>query len=254
MVRINKYLAQSHLGSRRKADELIKTGLVFVNGIVCTELSTQIDPEKDRVTYKNKLVKPDEKKIFVMLNKPKNYIVTKEDEFKRKTIYSLLPEFAKDLNSVGRLDFESEGLLILTNDGDIANSIIHPSAKLPKTYQVAVNGLVGNEELKKLREGIELDGKKTLPAKVFIKNTFESHTDLKITIYEGRNRQIRRMIEAINLSVTKLKRIQIGEILLGKLPTGMWRFLTDEEVLYLVLHSKKKKKKEKNENRVNRSK
>lgn len=251
MLRINKYLAQCHLGSRRKTEELIKAGLIYVNDKPCTDLATQIDPENDRVTCKNKLVKPDDKKIFIMINKPKNYIVTKEDEFKRKTVYDLLPDFARDLFPVGRLDYESEGLLILTNDGDIANAILHPSSKLPKTYQVSVNGLIPPDDLHKLRNGIELDGKLTLPAKVFIKNTFENHTDLKITIFEGRNRQIRRMIEAINLSVTKLKRIQIGDIQLGKISAGMWRHLTPQEVLYLVLHAKKKKK-DKNENRTHR--
>lgn len=243
MVRINKFLAKANIGSRRKVEEYILNGDVKVNGAVCTDLSQQIDENQDIVQYKNKRVIPEKEMTLIVMNKPKNYIVTKSDEFNRRTVYDLLPEFAKKLNPVGRLDFASEGLLILTNDGDLANKIIHPQFKLPKTYFVTVNAVLSDEELQKLREGIVLDGKATLPAKVYIRKISEKHTELKMTINEGRNRQIRRMIESLGHEVMQLKRIQIGELHLDNLPTGMWRFLTPEEVLYLVQRTNKKKDK-----------
>lgn len=248
MVRINKYLAMCNIGSRRKVEEFILAGEIKINGQVCTDLGKQIDIENDFVQYKNKRVHFVQEMTLILMNKPKNYIVSKQDEFDRKTIYDLLPDFAKNLNPVGRLDFASEGLLILTNDGDLANKILHPKYKLPKTYLVVVNAVLSEAELNRLRNGIELDGKETLPAKVFVKKNGENETELKMTITEGRNRQIRRMIEALGHDVKKLKRIQIGQIHLDKLPTGTWRHLSPDEVLYLVQHTSKKGNKNENRN------
>lgn len=246
MVRINKFLAKANLGSRRKVEEFILNGDVKINGTICTDLGHQIDEEKDIVQYKNKRVIPEKEMTLIVMNKPKNYIVTKNDEFNRRTVYDLLPEFAKKLNPVGRLDFASEGLLILTNDGDLANKILHPQYKLPKTYFVTINAVLSEEEIQKLRDGVILDGKPTLPAKVYIRKVSDKHSEIKMTISEGRNRQIRRMIESLGHEVMQLKRIQIGEIHLENLPTGMWRYLTPEEVLYLVQRTNKKRNKHEN--------
>lgn len=245
-MRINKYLAMCNIGSRRKVEEFILNGEIKVNGSICKELSYQVDIENDLVQYKNKRVTMVQEMTLIMMNKPKNYIVSKQDEFSRKTVYDLLPDFAKNLNPVGRLDFASEGLLILTNDGDLANKILHPKYKLPKTYVVTVNAVLSESDINQLRNGINLDGKDTMPAKVFIKKSSETDTEIKITISEGRNRQIRRMIETLGYEVSKLKRIQIGQIHLDKLPIGNWRYLTPEEVLYLVQHTHKKDKKHEN--------
>jgi 23S rRNA pseudouridine2605 synthase len=168
-----------------------------------------------------------------MLNKPPGYVVTKSDEYERKTVYDLLPDFARNLNSIGRLDKESEGLLLLTNNGDFANQIIHPRYKLSKTYIVSVKGSISDDDLKRLREGIVIESKKTLPAKVYIQNKTEDTTLLKFVIYEGRKRQIRIMLEAVNCSVQTLKRTQIGDVSLGNLPRGMWRHLLPKEILSL---------------------
>jgi 23S rRNA pseudouridine2605 synthase len=234
MVRINKFLALCELGSRRKVEELINGGKVTVNGQLCTDLATQIDPQNDLVRVNSSLVKYNQNKVFIMLNKPAGYIVTRNDEHHRKTIYDLLPEMAAKLHPIGRLDHDSEGLILLTNDGDITNKIIHPSTKIEKTYKVTVKGKIDFQKLTLLRNGIEIDDYKTQPAKVFLKHSTDEHSELRMTITEGKNRQIRKMLEAIGHPVLKLKRLQIGNIKLEKLPTGTWRFLNDKEVLYLV--------------------
>ncbi|MCL1826481.1 MAG: rRNA pseudouridine synthase [Candidatus Cloacimonetes bacterium] len=234
MERINKFLASCELGSRRNVEKLVLEGKVTVNGHICTDLATMIDPLNDHVEVNHIVVTQKKQKIFVMLNKPQKYVVTKSDEFQRKTIYDLLPDFAKPLHPIGRLDYDSEGLLLLTNDGNITNKVTHPSFEIEKTYKVIVKGHIGKEDLEKLRTGVQLDDFKTQPAKVFLKKTTVEMSELKITITEGKNRQVRRMFEAIEHEVISLKRIQVGEIKLLKLPIGTWRFLTDKEVLYLV--------------------
>ena len=259
MVRINKYLAECELGSRRGVETLVKEGKVSVNDKIIQDLSFNIDPNIDTVKVDGKIVKQNTKKVFIMLNKPKGYVVTKKDEFNRKTIYNLLPEFAANLHPIGRLDYDSEGLVLLTNDGDITNKIIHPSSDIEKTYKVIIKGKITMEAIQKLREGVEIEGgsrkaefgkfKKntselrtpnsefsytTQSAKVFLNNTTDENSELKITISEGKNRQIRKMLEAVDHEVITLKRLQIGEIKLEKLPTGMWRFLKDEEILHLL--------------------
>ena len=234
MVRINKYLANCELGSRRSVEKLISEGKISINDVICYDLSTKIDPEKDIVKIGHKKIDFKPQKLFIMLHKPRKYIVTKNDEFKRKTIYDLLPEFATNLHPIGRLDYDSEGLLLLTNDGDITNKIIHPSSKIFKTYKVIIKGKITLEKINLLRNGILIDDFKTQPAKVFLKHSTDEKSELKIEITEGKNRQIRKMIEAIGHEVISLKRTQIGELKLDKLPIGSWRFLTDREILYLV--------------------
>jgi len=262
MVRINKYLATCEIGSRRSVETLIKDGKVSVNNIVVHDLSMKIEPDKDIVKVEGKKVKNNPQKIFILLNKPKGYIVTKKDEFNRKTIYSLLPDFASKLHPIGRLDNESEGLILLTNDGDVTNKIIHPSSQIEKTYKVIIKGNISMENIQKLRNGVEIDGSPdnlnkqkrkviytTQPAKVFLNSSTDEKSEIRIAIKEGKNRQIRKMFEALGHEITTLKRLQVGQIKLEKLPTGMWRFLKDIEILYLVklntATSKNKHKREK---------
>jgi len=237
VVRINKYLASCGLGSRRSVEELVRSGKVTVNGELCTNLATEINETTDEVKVHKKTVKPAEQKIFIMLNKPRNYVVTHHDEFHRKTVYDLLPDFAKDLHPIGRLDSDSEGLLLLTNDGTVTNAVTHPSYKMEKIYKVVTKGMVTKEDIKKLRNGIYLDDIKTQPARVFLKKSTTEQSELRIGITEGKNRQIRRMLEAVGHEVILLKRLQIGDIKLEKLPTGNWRFLSDREMLFLLRHT-----------------
>jgi len=232
-MRINKFLAKCNLGSRRAVEKLVKNGEITVNGKLCSDLSTQIDPENDEVKFKGKKLLLKNENIYLMLNKPKKYLVSSKDAFDRKTVYELLPDFDVHLFAIGRLDYMSEGLLLLTSDGDFANRIIHPRYKLPKVYKVLVKGNIEKEQIQKLRDGIVIEGKKTQPAIVFVKNRSEGKAQLKMTIFEGRKRQIRRMVGKIDAEVLELKRLQIADVKLGKLPTGMWRMLKPNEVLSL---------------------
>ena len=234
MVRINKFLASCNLGSRRKVEDLIVQGKVCLNNIITTDLSTLIDPEKDVVSVNNQVLTYKDEKLFILLNKPKGYIVTQKDEYNRKTIYDLLPDFARNLHPVGRLDADSEGLLLLTNDGNITNKITHPLYKYEKTYKVIVTGKIKADDILLLRNGVDIGGYTTKTAKVFLNSSSDEKSELKITIKEGKNRQIRKMIAAIGHEVISLKRLQIGEISIGKLPTGNWRFLNDKEILHLL--------------------
>ncbi len=232
-IRINKYLAQCNLGSRRKVEEFITNGVIYVNGKICKDLSCKIDPENDEVKYKNKIISNEEEKFYLMLNKPKGYLVTAKDDFSRKTVFELLPDFGVRLFSIGRLDYQTEGLLLLTNDGDFANKIIHPKYKLPKVYKVTIKGKISEENIIKLQKGVKIEGKMTQPAKVFIKKENQGSTVLRMTIFEGMKRQIRYMIKAVGSEVLDLKRLQIGNVRLTKLPVGMWRQLKPSEIISL---------------------
>jgi 23S rRNA pseudouridine2605 synthase len=234
MVRINKFLASCKLGSRRKVEELISQKLVYINDELCTDFSTYVNPETDIVKVGKKIIKYDNQKIFILINKPVHYIVSMKDEFNRKTIYSLLPDFAQNLHPIGRLDYDSEGLLILTNDGDITHKILHPSYKVDKTYKVIVKGKIEIPHIQKLRNGVKIDNYTTQPAKVFLNHSSDDKSELRIIIKEGKNRQIRKMLESIGFEVVSLKRLQIGNIKLEKMPVGTWRFLKDSEILYLL--------------------
>ncbi len=233
MVRINKFLSQCNLGSRRFVENLIKDGKIFLNGNRVEKLSVNIDPDKDIVKYNGFVVSPFIDKIYLMLNKPKKYLVSSKDDFGRKTVFDLLPDLKTHLFAVGRLDYMSEGLLLLTNDGDYANRIIHPRNKLPKLYRVVAKGILNFEQVRKLRDGVMIEGKKTKPAVVFVKKNYNDKTNLKITIFEGRKRQIRKMLKSVGSEVLELKRLQIGNLKLGKLPVGMWRWLLPNEVVKL---------------------
>jgi pseudouridine synthase len=233
-MRINKYLARCQLGSRRQVEKLVAQGLIEVNGRVITDLATMIDTENDEVKYKNRKLEYVTDKIYLMMNKPKNYLVTRRDDFGRKTVYELLPDFGVHLFAIGRLDYNSEGLLLFTSDGEFANRIIHPRYKLPKVYKVTIKGQLDEQQLSSLRKGVKIESGMTQPALVYIKQRGENSLVLRMTIYEGQKRQIRYMLKAVGSEVTSLKRLQIGPVELGKLPPGMWRMLKPSEVTKLL--------------------
>ncbi len=242
MVRLNKYLAQCNIGSRRSVEALISNSRIKINGTTTTDLSTIINEEKDVVEFDNKVLKRTSEKLYFMLNKPKKYVVTKNDELNRNTVYNLLPDFGINIFSIGRLDYMSEGLLLFTNDGDFSEKIIHPRYKLPKLYKVKVKGNINTAQLEQLRRGVEISGKVTQPAIVHVKKRLSEFTLLRMTIFEGRKRQIRYMLKAVGSEVLELKRLQIGNLKLGKLPPGMWRMLKPVEIRSLLNYIGQKKK------------
>jgi 23S rRNA pseudouridine2605 synthase len=231
LTRLNKYIASSGFAARRKADELIQTGRVTVNRKTVTELGTKINPEEDTVKIDGETVKLQSKNIYILLNKPKGYITTTSDELGRPKVMDLVK--VKDrVYPVGRLDYDSEGLLLLTNDGDLANKLMHPKYKVLKTYHVKVNKPIDEIKLHKLRTGVKVEGKLTGPAIVKIIPGTGDH-EIIVTIHEGRNRQVRKMLEAIGLFVRKLKRIEYAGLKLEKVKPGAWRYLLADEVALL---------------------
>ena len=222
MIRLQKLLAMAGVASRRKAEALILEGNVYVNGNAVTELGAKAS-QYDDITVDGKKIIFEEKK-YVMLHKPTGIICSAKDNFGRTTVLDLVPSDVR-LFSVGRLDYDTSGLLLLTNDGEWANKLMHPSNNVKKTYVAKLNCLPSHEDLKKFRDGLYIEGKKTAPSEIEIisKNT------AKITLHEGRNRQVRKMCEAIGIEVISLKRISIGNLHLGELLLGKWRYLTDAE-------------------------
>ncbi len=220
-TRLNKFIASSGLCSRRKADELIEQGVVTVNGRVVKELGFIVQP-KDKVFIDKKLVRP-VKLEYYRFYKPAGYITTSDDEKGRKTIYDLLPENFSHLKPVGRLDKDSTGLLILTNDGDLINALTHPSVKVPKIYHVTVDNKLTKAELEKLANGIEIEPQKTAYADIQVLSMDNKHTEMEITLYQGMNRQIRRMFEYIGHEVKTLKRIQHATLNLDGLKRGEFK-------------------------------
>lgn len=230
--RIQKILSELGITSRRKAEELILEGKVTVNGVVAT-IGMKADPEKDYIKVDGKLVtgfKKDIKKVYLMFNKPKGVVTTLFDPEGRTTIKDFLKGVKYRVFPVGRLDYDSEGLLLLTNDGDFANAVMHPSKKISKTYLVKVKGILGSEEVEKLRRGIRLEDGMTSPSRIKTIRKSEANSWLEITIYEGRKRQIRRMFEKIGHPVLKLRRIRIDGVELGNLKPGAYRYLSEDEI------------------------
>lgn len=231
-MRINKFLEQSGVGSRRFCDKLVSEGSVIVNGKVCV-LGQDIDEKRDSVLVNGKKVALVQKNLYYIMNKPKGYVCTVKDDKDRKTVMDLLPKTASRVVPVGRLDYDSEGLLIFTNDGDLVNRLTHPRNEIPKTYVIKVEGAVTEPILNKLRNGVELDGKLTKKCNLHIVSTDEKFTKLSITITEGRNRQVRRMFESVGKEVVFLKRIKIGDLGLTGLDRGKCRPLSKYEIDYL---------------------
>ena len=233
-MRINRFLALCGVASRRKSEQLVLEKRVKVNGRVVENLAVDIDPYKDNVTVDGKKVILKEDYIYLMLHKPKGYVTTTSDEHGRPTVMDLIRVPAgRRVYPIGRLDYNTEGLLLLTDDGDLTNILTHPSHKIEKTYIARIKGTITPEELNKLRSGVVIDGVKTAPAKVFILDGDEESTRLEITIYEGRNRQVRKMLESVGKETEFLKRIRIGEIRLGGLPRGKFRPLNKSEIAYI---------------------
>lgn len=238
-IRIQKMLSDCGVASRRKAEEMIKKGIVTVNGKQAY-IGDKVDPSVDKVTVDGKLVDYKTKKYYIMLNKPRGYVSTMNDELNRKCVALLTQDIPEKVYPVGRLDKDSEGLLLMTNDGDFANAVIHPSKHVEKKYRVTVKPKVTEDQLIKMSSGMEIDGYKTEPAKITVIKTEPERVVLEIVLKEGRNRQIRKMCEKVNLEVARLKRISIGQLKLGMLQPGKWRDLTAEEIKRLVRMEKRK--------------
>lgn len=229
--RLQKFLSECSVASRRKSEELIREGKVKVNGRIA-QIGDKIDPKKDTVTVSGKKVVAVKQKYYIMLNKPRGYVTTMSDELGRKCVAELVQDVGAQVYPVGRLDKDSEGLLLLTNDGEFANAVMHPRKHIPKTYRVTVRSNINDEQVAKLENGIDIegDGRDTLPASVRVIEKSAGRSVFEITIYEGRNRQIRKMCEQVSLDVIRLKRNSVGSVKLGMLKVGKWRELTEDEV------------------------
>ena len=233
LMRLQKYIALCGVASRRAAEDLILAGKVSVNGSVVTELGTKIDPEKDKISVNGKLLKSQEKKVYIMLYKPKGYVTTAKDNFDREIVTDLIPKSLGRLYPVGRLDYDSEGLLLMTNDGDFTYRLTHPSHEISKTYLVRIVGEIADDAVDKLRKGVVIDSRMTLPAKVSVREKENGKSTLLIAISEGRNRQVRKMCAAVGHEVLRLCRVAEGALKLSGLKPGEWRHLTKEELALL---------------------
>lgn len=238
-IRLSKFFTDCGVMSRRAAEEKIKAGKVTVNGKTA-EIGEKIDPEKDTIIYKGREIKPKtEDHVTVMLNKPRGIVCTANDEKGRRNVTDLVrgvkDESGKSLRlyPIGRLDMDSDGLILLTNDGELANKLTHPRHSIPKIYHVTLKGQFESKNLSILGESVELDGKLTMPVKVKFVSGDESSTVAEFQLFEGRNRQIRRMCEIHGVKILRLQRVAIGKVKLGELGEGKWRKLTAEEIKYL---------------------
>ena len=236
-IRLQKYLASCGVASRRKAEELIAGGKVKINGRKA-EIGESVDPKRDKVTLSGKAVTQTGDKLYIMLNKPRGYVTTLSDEYGRKTVNDLVKDAGARLFPVGRLDKDSEGLLIMTNDGELANILTHPSSLVNKTYRVTVAGATDDKVLERLSNGVVIDGKKTKPCDIFVMERKEDRTVLGFVLHEGRNRQIRKMCETAGYNVLRLKRTEIAGVKLGGLKIGSWRPLNERELTRLQNVSK----------------
>ncbi|MBO5338546.1 MAG: rRNA pseudouridine synthase [Clostridia bacterium] len=232
-IRLQKFFTDMGIMSRRASEKVILAGNVKINGVTA-KLGDKVDPENDTVVYNGKVIKPQtSKKRYIMLNKPLGYVTTANDEKGRETVFSLLTDVGERVYPVGRLDMYSEGLLILTNDGELTNHLTHPKHNINKAYSVILKGEISPEVLHNLNSPMEIDGYKLKPVKVRVVSTKNGNTNTLFTLSEGRNRQIRKMCEKCGLTIMRLTRISIGKLKLGELERGKWRELTPSEVAYL---------------------
>lgn len=229
--RLQKYLANQGIGSRRKCEQYILDGRVTVNGVVIVKLGTKINPSIDEICFDGKKVNKQDKKVYILLNKPIGYVTTVKDQFSRDTVMDLI-KIKERVVPVGRLDMYTSGALILTNDGDFVYKCTHPKHEITKTYTVTLKGIITNNEVTQLREGVDIGGYITKPAKVKILKTDEEKdiSRLEIVIHEGKNRQVRKMCEAVGRKVLALHRSKIGNIGVKDLSLGKWRYLSENEV------------------------
>ena len=241
-VRLQKFLAECGVASRRKSEELIESGKVKVNGRVA-EIGDKINPKKDTVTVNGKKIIKQKNCTYIMLHKPRGFITTMSDEMDRKCVAELIKDVPVRVYPVGRLDRDSEGMLLFTNDGEFANAMTHPTKHVPKTYRVTVRPSISEEQITALTQGVIIDDRKTAPAEVRVVLKEEGRVVLEIILYEGRNRQIRKMCEEVGLEVARLKRTAIGSIKLGMLKQGDWRELNDDEVRKLMIAADMDRKK-----------
>ena len=236
-IRLNKYIASCGISSRRKADELIEQGVVKVNGKIVKELGFLVS-DKDKIVVKDEILRPS-KLVYIKYYKPSGYITTMDDEKGRKTIYDILPEEVKNLKPVGRLDKDSTGLLIMTNDGELINQMTHPSVKIAKIYRVVVQGKMGVKQIQELADGIEIEKGKTAYADARIVEYEGQNTVLEVVLYQGLNRQIRKMAEYIGFPVVYLKRVMHGTIDLSGLKKGQFKYLKPQQIKELKSYIKK---------------
>ena len=234
-MRINKYIALCGVASRRKAEELILAGKIKVNDNIVTELSYQVDEENDVVKVDDKIIKEENKLVYILLNKPEGYITTVKDQFDRESVLDLVTDIKERVYPIGRLDYETSGLLLLTNDGDLTYKLTHPKHEVDKTYVARVKGKLTPDEIKMFKSGLKIEDYVTAPAKLKVIRYDEQRDSslLEIKIHEGKNRQVRKMCKAINHPVLRLKRTAMGKIRIGECEIGKYRYLTEDEVKYL---------------------
>lgn len=247
-IRIQKALSDGGVLSRRKAEDAIRAGRVNVNGRPA-QIGQKINPRRDLVTLDGEALELARRgqKVYIMLNKPRGYVTTMSDEKGRRTVTDLTADAPARVYPVGRLDMQSEGLLLLTNDGEFANQIMHPRGHVSKTYRVTVRSAVSEDQLVRLATGVDIDGVKTLPASIHLLSGESGRSVVQLTLYEGRNRQVRKMCEAVGLEVARLKRTSVGPLKLGMLQPGKWRELTPAELAALRASVKKSENRAKQE-------
>lgn len=246
-IRLQKYLSECGVASRRKSEELISKGSIKVNGVVA-RIGDSVDPKHDIVTFNGKKVENKTVPKYIMLHKPRGFVTTMSDELGRRCVASLVDDVGERVYPIGRLDRNSEGLLLLTNDGEFANAVMHPSKHVAKVYRVTIRPDITDDQIAQMTDGMMIDGRMTAPAQVTVLEKQDGRAVIEIVLFEGRNRQIRRMCEELGIEVARLKRTSIAGIKLGMLPQGKWRELTAQEVSHILIAAgakggKKEKKK-----------
>jgi len=232
-MRLQKFMADAGVASRRKCEEFIAAGLVFVNGEPAS-LGTCVEPETDEIIFQGERLKAAQRHSILAFNKPAGVVCTSNDPEGRKTVVDYFKDFPERLYNVGRLDFDSEGLIFMSNDGELSNRLMHPSFEIEKVYHVVCDGLLTDGEKRRLESGVYLSDGRTAPARVSeLRRLKNGNTAFEITIHEGKNRQVRRMLEAVGHATLLLRRVRIGNISLGELPLGQWRYLTEDELAAL---------------------